>query len=186
VLLATLSGAVPLFAQTFTVTGGATSAVGANSVGGVTVASGLNGATTGQVVITVYSGGSPVGTFTLSASGTGTGGATFATPNLANGITSDGSGLWYADGSGASNTITLNTPGPFNYDNGAPICFKVAYPVTASVSNFSIENGPNTKTLQLPGAIALTSGDAPANTIVCAAYNTSGGGGMERYERASI
>jgi hypothetical protein len=29
-------------------------------------------------------------------------------------------------------------------------------------------------TLQLPGATSLTTGDAPANTILCAAYNTSG------------
>ena len=87
-------------------------------------------------------------------------------------ILQDGAGTYYLDSGGSSNTITLNVAYP-EYTDNSNLCFKVAYPITGAVTLFSIDNAATTKTLQMPGGVSMASADAPAGTILCAAYNTT-------------
>jgi hypothetical protein len=148
--------------------------MGANAISGVSVTTGTGTTSTGTLQLNVYSGGSMVGSFVITASSPATGGmATFATTTSTNGITSDGVGLEFAD-TGTSGAIDAVNPFP-TYTNGAPICFKLANAITGGTTLSVEAAGASPKTLQLLGGLAMANNDASANDIVCAIYNTTGG-----------
>jgi hypothetical protein len=99
------------------------------AISSTSIATGIGVNTTGALQLNVFSGMTQIGAFVITASGNNLtppyASVTFSTTQATNGITSDGAGLWYADGGGMSNQIYLSTPNQ-NYTNGAPVCFKVA------------------------------------------------------------